>query len=60
VGGVPGPVLADEDYLRESILEPTRKLAAGFQSGEQAMPSYAGILSEEELKSVIEYIKSLR
>ena len=60
VAGAPGPVLADEAYLRESILEPTRKLAAGFQSGEQAMPSYAGILSEEELKSVIEYIKSLR
>lgn len=60
VGGAPGPVLADEAYLRESILEPARKLAAGFHSGEQAMPSYAGILNEEELRSLIEYIKTLR
>lgn len=54
------PVLADEAYLRESILNPTARFAAGFGGGEFAMPSYAGVLSEPQIESLILYIKSLR
>ena len=58
--GKPQQIVADEKYLRESILEPTRKLAAGFETGEYAMPSYAGVLNDSQIESLILYIKSLR
>lgn len=52
-----GPtVTVDENYLRESILEPNAKHAAGFQP---VMPSYQGLLKDREIDAVIEYIKSL-
>nr|HRC88120.1 cytochrome c oxidase subunit II [Thermoanaerobaculia bacterium] len=47
---------ADEAYLRESILEPTAKVVSGF---EPLMPTYQGQLTEEQLSSLIAYIKSL-
>jgi cytochrome c oxidase subunit 2 len=49
-------VTADDSYLRESIVDPTAKIAAGFQP---LMPTYQGQLSEEQLLALIEYIKSL-
>jgi cytochrome c oxidase subunit 2 len=51
-----GSVLADESYLRKSILEPSEEIADQYQ---QVMPSYKGQLSEEQVVSVIEYIKSM-
>jgi cytochrome c oxidase subunit II len=50
-------VLADEAYLRESILSPSAKVVAGFQP---VMPTFQGLVSEEQLLALIEYIKSLR
>jgi cytochrome c oxidase subunit 2 len=50
-------VRADEQYIRESILYPSRKVRAGWQS---IMPSYSGQVSEDELIKVIEYIKGLK
>lgn len=50
----------DEAYLRESILDPTAKIAAGFEKGEYAMPSYAGVLTPNQIESLILYIKSLK
>ena len=47
-----------EDYLRESILNPNAKVVSGFQQG--VMPNFQGQLSENELASVIEYLKSLK
>ena len=47
---------ADEAYLRDSILKPRAKLAAGY---EPLMPSYEGKISEDELIAVVAYIKSL-
>lgn len=55
-----GSVLADESYLRESILDPSAKLAAGFTRGEYAMPSYAGVLTDAQIESLILFIKSLQ
>jgi cytochrome c oxidase subunit II len=49
-------ITADEDYLRESILQPAAKVVAGFRP---IMPSFEGQLGEEGLMHVIAYIKSL-
>lgn len=53
-------VVADDAYLRESILEPSAKIVAGFEKGEYAMPSYAGVLNDAQIESLILYIKTLR
>ncbi len=49
-------VLADENYIRESILEPQAKVVAGF---EPVMPTYQGRLSDAEIGAIIEFLKSL-
>jgi cytochrome c oxidase subunit 2 len=49
-------VTVDEAYLRESILVPTAKLVAGFPP---LMPTYQGVINEEQLVQLIAYIKSL-
>jgi len=49
-------VLADETYMRESILRPAAKVVAGYQP---IMPSFDGQLNEEQLIQLIGYIKSL-
>jgi cytochrome c oxidase subunit II len=48
---------ADEGYLRESILNPQAKLVAGYQP---EMPTFQGLVNEEGLMALIEYIKSQR
>ncbi|MGH8017934.1 MAG: c-type cytochrome, partial [Opitutaceae bacterium] len=50
-------VLADDRYIRDSILQPQREIAAGY---EPVMPSYDGVISENDLLDLIAYIKSLR
>jgi cytochrome c oxidase subunit 2 len=50
-------VLADEDYIRESILDPGAKIVAGF---ENIMPTFKGQVSEEEIVQLIAFIQSLR
>jgi cytochrome c oxidase subunit 2 len=49
-------VTADENYLRESILTPAARVTAGYQP---VMPAFQGLVSEEQLLALIEYIKSL-
>ena len=46
--------VADEAYIRESILNPTAKVVAGF---EPVMPTYQGLLTEEQLLQLIAYLK---
>ena len=60
VAGKQVQVKADEAYLRESMLEPTSKVALGFEKGEYAMPSYTGVLSDSQIQALILYIQSLR
>lgn len=50
-------VLIDENYVRESILEPMAKIAAGYQP---VMPSYQGLLNENQIEGVIAYMKALK
>jgi glucose/arabinose dehydrogenase/cytochrome c2 len=52
-------VTADEAYLRESIVEPTAKVVDGFGRTGMGMPSYAGVLTDAQIESVILFIKSL-
>jgi len=49
-------VAADETYVRESILTPQMKLVNGYQP---LMPTFQGLVNEEGLLSLIEYVKSL-
>jgi cytochrome c oxidase subunit 2 len=51
-----GTVTADEAYIRESILQPTAKVVAGYQP---VMPTFQGLVTEEGILQLIEYIKSL-
>jgi cytochrome c oxidase subunit 2 len=50
-------IKVDEAYIRESILDPSRKVVRGYPSPSQ-MPSYRG-MSEEELIQLIAYLRSL-
>jgi cytochrome c oxidase subunit 2 len=49
--------VVDEAYLRESILTPSARVAAGFQP---IMPTFQGLVTEEQLLALIEYIKALQ
>lgn len=48
--------LADENYVRESILNPSAQIVKGYEA---IMPSFQGQLSEEQLLALLAYIKSL-
>ncbi|MGI9474651.1 MAG: cytochrome c oxidase subunit II [Rubripirellula sp.] len=49
-------ITADENYIRESVLYPKAKVAAGYQP---VMPSYKGQLSDDDIYSIVEYLKSV-
>jgi cytochrome c oxidase subunit II len=50
-------VIADDAYVRESILEPNAKIVAGFEPN--IMPNFKGQISEEQVIQLIAYVKSL-
>ena len=49
-------VTADNAYLRESVLNPTARVVAGY---DPIMPVYQGLVNEEGLMAIVTYIKSL-
>ncbi len=49
-------VVADENYVRESILSPSAKVVKGFKP---IMPVFQGLVSEEQLTELVAYVKSL-
>jgi len=49
-------IVADEAYIRESILNPSAKITAGYQP---IMPTFQGLVTEEQVLQIIEYVKSL-
>ena len=49
-------VIADDNYIRESILQPNAKIVSGFQA---IMPTFQGVINEEQLIQITEYIKHL-
>ncbi|MBI2487963.1 MAG: cytochrome c oxidase subunit II [Deltaproteobacteria bacterium] len=50
-------VTADENYIRQSILEPQAKMVKGFGP---VMPAFKGILSDDDVAAIIAYIKTLK
>jgi cytochrome c oxidase subunit 2 len=50
-------VVADENYIRESILQPNAKVVKGYKP---VMPTFQGQLEEEEILQLITYIESLK
>ncbi len=50
-------VIADDNYIRESIMQPGAKVVAGFKP---IMPTFQGIVSEDQLLALIAYVKSLQ
>jgi cytochrome c oxidase subunit II len=50
-------VVADDAYIRESILQPKAKIVAGYQP---VMPTFQGLVSEEQILDLTAYIKSLQ
>ncbi len=49
-------VTADENYIRESIIDPNAKITEGYDA---VMPSYQGVISDRGIDDIIEYIKTL-
>jgi cytochrome c oxidase subunit II len=49
-------VVADEDYIRESILNPTAKITAGW---DPVMPTFQGQVTEEQLTQLVAYVRTL-
>jgi cytochrome c oxidase subunit 2 len=52
-----GSVSADENYVRESILNPQAKLVAGYPP---IMPTFKGLVSEDGIMQILAYLKSLK
>jgi cytochrome c oxidase subunit 2 len=52
---------ADGAYIRESILDPARRVQAGYEPERTGagMPSYLGVLKDHEIDSLILFIKTL-
>jgi cytochrome c oxidase subunit 2 len=49
-------VVVNDDYIRESIVNPQAKIVAGFQP---IMPTFQGLVSEDQLLQLVAYVKSL-
>ena len=52
-----GTVTMDDAYIRESILQPGARITAGFQP---IMPTFQGVVNEEQLLELVEYVKTLK
>jgi mono/diheme cytochrome c family protein len=53
-------VVADADYLRESIKQPAAKIVKDFDKSDAGMPSYEGVLQDNQIEALVLYIQSLR
>jgi cytochrome c oxidase subunit 2 len=51
-----GRVKFDEAYIRESVLYPQAKIVAGY---DDIMPTFKGLLTEDGLLKIVEYVRSL-
>lgn len=49
-------VTANDQYLRDSILQPGKQITAGYAN---IMPSFSGHLTEEEIMQLIAYVKAI-
>lgn len=49
-------LVADDNYIRESILNPGAKIVKGYQN---QMTSFQGVLSDEDIAHIIAYMKTI-
>src|SRR5947209_16069216 len=49
-------VIADENYILEPILDPGAKIVNGYKP---VMPTFQGLVTEEQLNALVAYVKSL-
>jgi cytochrome c oxidase subunit II len=49
-------IVADENYVRESIVSPGSKVVSGFKP---IMPTFQGLISDDQLNALVAYVKSL-
>ena len=56
-GGKERVVIADEEYIRKSILEPNADIVKGFPP---IMPLQKGLITDKEIAEITEYLKQLR
>jgi cytochrome c oxidase subunit 2 len=49
-------IVADQEYIRESILNPSAKMVEGYAP---LMPTYKNQLTQEQVNQLIEYVRSL-
>ena len=50
-------IVADENYIRQSILEPQAEIVAGF---DPVMPTFQGRIKDDGIAALIAYMKSLQ
>lgn len=51
-------ITVDEEYIKSSIYEPNKQIVEGYNKG--LMVSYKDAISEEELRQIVEYLKTLK
>jgi cytochrome c oxidase subunit 2 len=56
-GGNERTIVVDDEYIRDSILNPNADLVKGYQP---LMPSQQGLVTDDEIRALTEYIKSLQ
>ena len=49
-------IVADEDYIRESILQPAKKIVQGYSN---VMPSFQGQLNDKQINAIIAFMKTI-
>ena len=52
--------MADDAYLKESIINPSAKVVKGYEKLDAGMPIYNGVLNDSQIESLILFIKSLK
>jgi cytochrome c oxidase subunit 2 len=50
-------VTADEEFLRESIMDPAAKIVKGYPN---VMPTYKASMPPDDVRAVVEYLKTLK
>jgi cytochrome c oxidase subunit 2 len=50
-------ITADDEYIKRSIYDPGADIVQGYPEG--VMQSYKGVISEEDVAKIIEYLKTL-
>jgi cytochrome c oxidase subunit 2 len=56
--GIERSVTVDDAYIRTSVYEPDKDVVVGYPKG--IMKTYKGLVTEDELAKILEYLKSLK